>query len=128
MMLCISARFGTSVVYLRLMFCTPRPTLETSREPSLRRPGKAAASRGRAVGFAAAALAAVVKMEGSIAPAASTKPDFSKSRRFKPPAGLSLIDFSMLFCELRDWVRGRELPYPFGGFHIHIIHKGFKSA
>ena len=33
-----SGRYGTVVSYLRLMFWTPSPTLETSRLPSLRRP------------------------------------------------------------------------------------------
>src|SRR4249919_573734 len=38
MMLCISDRVGTVVWYVRLMFCTPRPMLETSSGPNLRRP------------------------------------------------------------------------------------------
>jgi len=32
----ISGRYGTVVSYLRLMFWTPRPTVETSSEPNLR--------------------------------------------------------------------------------------------
>ena len=38
MMLIISGRYGTVVSYLRLMFWTPRPTLETSSDRSFRSP------------------------------------------------------------------------------------------
>ena len=38
MMSIFSGRYGTVVSYLRLMFWTPSPTLETSSLPSLRRP------------------------------------------------------------------------------------------
>jgi hypothetical protein len=44
MMWIISGRLGIVVWYVRLMFCTPSPTLETSRLPSLRRPLRAGAA------------------------------------------------------------------------------------
>src|SRR5436190_303477 len=41
MRLIICGRYGTVISYLRLVFCTPIPISETSRSPSLRRPGRA---------------------------------------------------------------------------------------
>src|SRR3954469_4632682 len=60
MILSISERVGIVVWYVRLMFWTPSPTLETSSEPSLRRPLAASGVGGllRAVGCAADARAA----------------------------------------------------------------------
>src|SRR3954447_7007863 len=44
----ISGRYGTVVSYLRLMFWTPRPAVETSSEPNLRRPLMCACTLGSA--------------------------------------------------------------------------------
>ena len=81
MMLIISGRYGTVVSYLRLMFWTPSPTLETSSRPSLRRPDTGGAL-----------LAAVVcaSADESVPPtsdAAARLPDAARKPR-RPISGL----------------------------------------
>jgi hypothetical protein len=80
-MLIISGRYGTVVSYLRLMFWTPRPTLETSRAPSLRRPSRAGDVPPRpAAGFAPPTCALAVTPVNNAA-AANLIPNQRKSRR-----------------------------------------------
>ncbi|WP_223809027.1 hypothetical protein [Rufibacter hautae] len=100
MMWCISVREGTSVVYLRLIFCTPSPTLDTSSLPSFRRPLTVEAFwlEGNALPLVELA-ASVVQALGSIAAPASSKPVLSRSRRFIPLFELLLVVFSMVEFE-----------------------------
>ncbi|WP_227006394.1 hypothetical protein [Rufibacter latericius] len=100
MMWCISDLKGTSVVYLRLMFCTPRPTLDTSSLPSFRRPLTVAAFWLESPALPPVELAAsVVQALGSMAAPASSKPVLRRSRRFIPLSLLLFVVFSMVEFE-----------------------------
>src|SRR5215210_4745918 len=79
MMLCISVREGIVVSYLRLIFCTPRPMLEASSVPNLRRVVTCALE---GVLFVPAALGDVLPAVGNNAPPAIVRLVFRRLRRF----------------------------------------------
>src|SRR4051794_2925140 len=68
MMSIISGRYGTVVSYLRLMFWTPRPTVETSSEPNLRRPLMCACTLGSASAGVESTPARVAATEAPVMP------------------------------------------------------------
>src|SRR5688500_9403642 len=78
MMLIISGRYGTVVSYLRAMFLTPIPTLETSSLPRRRRPGASGAGVLLDADGCASARAAMPPRSGA---AARVPADSRKERR-----------------------------------------------
>jgi hypothetical protein len=97
MMLIISGRYGTVVSYLRLMFCTPSPTLETSREPSFRRRLGFGAGLPVPEGVAwncEVAIGAELRVSAALTIAVFVR----KSRRPIAVREVTLLALSILFC------------------------------